>query len=49
MLYLVTVNNCIPVSLFLDNDSKNYELHFFNVTAEVTDNDFILRDECLSL
>ncbi|RNA38667.1 mammalian ependymin-related 1-like [Brachionus plicatilis] len=44
---LVTVNNCIPVSVYLNNDNLEYQLHLFNVTAGINEADFTLPDECL--
>lgn len=49
LLSLFTVNNCIPVSIYLDNDNHDYQLHLFNVTAGTNETDFTLPDECLSL
>ncbi|RNA26343.1 ependymin-like [Brachionus plicatilis] len=49
LLSLVTVNNCIPVSIYLDNDNHDYQLQLFNVTAGINEADFTLPDECLSL
>lgn len=50
LLAIYTVNNCVPVSIYLDNNEHDYELHFFNVTTSgLSDNDFTLPEKCLSL
>lgn len=50
LLALFTVNNCVPVSVYLDNDEHDYQVHFFNVSAKgLSDTDFSLPQECLIL
>ncbi|CAF0850574.1 unnamed protein product [Brachionus calyciflorus] len=47
-LGIYSVNNCLPISLFLDNEYSNYQVQLFNITAGIPNPEtFVPRIECI--
>lgn len=45
---IYTVSNCLPVSIYMDNDYNNYQAQLFNYTMGIPDpTTFKPRKECL--
>ncbi|CAF1008611.1 unnamed protein product [Brachionus calyciflorus] len=45
---LFTKTNCVPITVYLDNEKHNYQAFFLNVTVNAFDSDaFKIRTECL--